>query len=102
MLGELSTETFVETDTSPPLRAQLVFLVLGVRPRTKLAAAAGLQMGKLGVKVNKHTQTSDPDGSRGFCYDLHLAQTQGIGQVKTERMAGRQRLGGRSEDGLLS
>jgi pyruvate/2-oxoglutarate dehydrogenase complex dihydrolipoamide dehydrogenase (E3) component len=32
-----------------------------VQPRTALAFAAGFKIGKLGVSINEHLQTSDPD-----------------------------------------
>src|SRR5262249_59397433 len=43
------------------LPAQLVVLGVGVRPETKLAALAGLEVGpRGGIRVNEHLQTSDP------------------------------------------
>ncbi|KAH6887617.1 FAD-dependent pyridine nucleotide-disulfide oxidoreductase [Thelonectria olida] len=41
--------------------AELVVLAAGVRARTDLAREAGLDLGRSGVKVNSHMQTSDPD-----------------------------------------
>jgi len=41
--------------------AEMVMLVVGVRPRTGLARDAGLTVGKTGVTVNAQMQTSDPD-----------------------------------------
>ncbi len=44
------------------LTAQLVVLGVGVRPESKLAAEAGLEVGpRGGIKVNEFLQTSDPD-----------------------------------------
>ena len=44
------------------LPADLVIMAAGVRPRTQLAAAAGLEIGKYrGIVVNEYMQTSDPD-----------------------------------------
>jgi NAD(P)H-nitrite reductase large subunit len=47
-------------------------LVIGVRPETDLAKAAGLELGKRGgIKVDAHMRTSDPDiyavGELGWC-----------------------------------
>lgn len=42
--------------------ADSVVLGLGVKPETKLAREAGLEIGALGgIRVNEHLQTSDPD-----------------------------------------
>lgn len=42
--------------------ADVVIMAIGVAPETKLAAAAGLEIGKTrGIKVNHNYQTSDPD-----------------------------------------
>jgi NADPH-dependent 2,4-dienoyl-CoA reductase/sulfur reductase-like enzyme/rhodanese-related sulfurtransferase len=44
------------------LPAQLVVLGVGVRPESRLAAEAGLEVGpRGGIRVNQHMQTSDPD-----------------------------------------
>ena len=43
------------------LHTDIVLLSIGVRPDTKLAAKAGLQLGKAkGIRVNEFLQTSDP------------------------------------------
>lgn len=45
-----------------PLTADLVILSIGVRPDTKLAKMAGLELGQAGgIKVNSYMQTSHPD-----------------------------------------
>ncbi|MBU0495875.1 MAG: FAD-dependent oxidoreductase [Chloroflexi bacterium] len=41
--------------------ADLVLVAVGVRPNTKLAQDAGLEVSKFGIVVNEHLQTSDPD-----------------------------------------
>ena len=44
------------------LPADLVLVSIGVKPLTKLAVEAGLEIGELGgIRVNKQMQTSDPD-----------------------------------------
>lgn len=57
------------------LEADLVVMAAGVRPRSELAAAAGLQVGaRGGITVNSRMQTSDPDiYAAGDCIELpHL------------------------------
>lgn len=45
-----------------PLDADVVILSIGVRPDTRLAVAAGLNLGSAkGILVNEYLQTSDPD-----------------------------------------
>jgi NADH oxidase (H2O2-forming) len=41
--------------------ANMVIICAGAEPRSELAQKAGLEMGKLGLKVNSYLQTSDPD-----------------------------------------
>jgi NADPH-dependent 2,4-dienoyl-CoA reductase/sulfur reductase-like enzyme/rhodanese-related sulfurtransferase len=45
----------------PPVLADLVLVVVGVRARTQLAEKAGLKVRKTGVSVNSYMQTSDPN-----------------------------------------
>ena len=45
-----------------PINADVVILSIGVRPDTRLALAAGLELGaSKGIKVNEYLQTSNPD-----------------------------------------
>lgn len=49
-------------DETVPIRAGLVVMATGGKPNTKLAEAAGLEIGATGgIKVNHNYQTSDPD-----------------------------------------
>ncbi len=41
--------------------ADLVILAIGFRPVTDLAEAAGIETGRMGIKVDAHMRTSDPD-----------------------------------------
>ncbi len=41
--------------------ADMVIICAGAEPRSELAQKAGLEIGKLGLKVNSYLQTSDPD-----------------------------------------
>lgn len=53
--------TGVELVSGTILPADVVILAMGVRPNTKLAARAGLDLGAGGgIQVNSHLQTSDP------------------------------------------
>lgn len=55
------TSLVVKTKSGATLQADVVIWSIGVRPETKLAAEAGLELGSTGaVKVNEHLQTSDP------------------------------------------
>ena len=69
MLGD-SAESFEQTadgllvhlKSGRRVPAQLVILGVGVRPESKLAADAGLEVGpRGGIRVNDFLQTSDPD-----------------------------------------
>lgn len=52
----------VELKNHVNLEADLVIMSVGVRPVTKLAVDAGLELGPHGgIKVNKHMRTSDPN-----------------------------------------
>ena len=43
------------------IEADMAIICAGAEPRSELAREAGLEMGKLGLKVNGYLQTSDPD-----------------------------------------
>ena len=52
----------VETKSGKIYPADVVILALGVRPDTKLAKMAGLEIGERGgIRVNDQMITSDPD-----------------------------------------
>ena len=54
--------TGVELQNGTVLPGSMVVLGMGVRPNTRLAIAAGLQIGKTGgILTNQFLQTSDPD-----------------------------------------
>eukprot|EP00775_Hariotina_reticulata_P002903 gene2903-3191_t len=56
--GKLS----VLTSSGTEIAADMVMLVMGVRPETNLAKSAGLELGpRGGIKVDHHMRTSDPD-----------------------------------------
>ncbi|GMG86479.1 FAD-dependent oxidoreductase [Biformimicrobium ophioploci] len=47
-------------DTGAVIEADIVLSAVGVRPRTELAASAGLRVNR-GISVDRHLRTSDPD-----------------------------------------
>lgn len=55
------SKAMVYAKNAPDLQADLVIVAAGVRARTKLAAGAGLTVGRTGIVVNDQMQTSDPD-----------------------------------------
>ncbi len=56
------SQLLVRLDDAAALEADIVILSIGVRADTRLAAAAGLEVGEArGIKVNEYLQTSDPD-----------------------------------------
>lgn len=51
----------VTLDSGAALDADIVLIGIGVRPNTKLAVSANLEIGESGgIRVNRHMQTSDP------------------------------------------
>jgi len=48
-------------DSGEQIETEMVLVSVGVKPNIELAEQAGLEMGTLGLKVNGHLQTSDPD-----------------------------------------
>ncbi|OCL25547.1 pyridine nucleotide-disulfide oxidoreductase [Orenia metallireducens] len=57
---EEGDKTIVELQSGKEIKASLVVMSIGVKPSTKLAKEAGLELGETGaIKVNKHLQTSD-------------------------------------------
>jgi NADH oxidase (H2O2-forming) len=73
------------------LDVQIVIVSAGVRPRSRLAEEAGLEMGKLGLKVNSYLQTSDPDiYSAGDLieYPSHVTGEPILGQLRPNAVIG--------------
>ena len=62
LVDDAGSATGVELSSGKVIEAELVILGIGVRPNTKLAQAAGLEIGSGGgVATNRYMQTSDPD-----------------------------------------
>jgi len=58
--GKGSVES-VELSSGEKIKAKMVILSGGVRPNIELGEKAGLEVGRLGLKVNEYLQTTDPD-----------------------------------------
>lgn len=59
--GETALASIVVLKSGRRIEADVVVLGLGVRPESRLAKEAGLEIGALGgIRVNQHLQTSDP------------------------------------------
>ncbi|WP_411891340.1 nitrite reductase large subunit NirB [Yoonia sp. SDW83-1] len=73
ILGEAHVEGVMLEDNTG-LEAELVVMAVGIRPETRLATDAGLEVAR-GIEVNAQMQTSDPDiYAVGECveFDGHL------------------------------
>mgnify|MGYP005848299055 CR=1 FL=1 len=52
----------IELSEGDPIEASLAIMAIGVKPESRLAEEAGIDLGDLkGIKVNENMQTSDPD-----------------------------------------
>ncbi len=60
ILGKKGRVQGVRTQDGQVIKAQIVALAIGVRPRLELAQTAGLQLDR-GILVNDRMQSSDPD-----------------------------------------
>jgi NAD(P)H-nitrite reductase large subunit len=82
IVGEKEVEA-VELSSGDTIAAEMVILTLGVRPRTELAEAAGLEMGEHCLEVNEYLQTSDPDiyaGGDLIEYECEVTRKPILGQ----------------------
>jgi len=72
-LGESGKLTGVKLNNGTELPCELAVVAVGVRPNTKLAREAGLQIGQTGgITVNAYMQTSDPDiYAAGDCVEIN-------------------------------
>ena len=71
--------------------SEIVIISAGAYPRSKLAKKAGLEMGKLGLKVNSYLQTSNPDiYSAGDLieYPNHITGKPSLGQLRPNAVIG--------------
>ncbi len=61
IIGERGKVVGVQLDSGEIIKADVVFMNVGVRPNIELAKEIGLEIGRFGVKVNEYQETSDPD-----------------------------------------
>lgn len=61
IIGRNGQVAGVELASGKSIDADMVFVNVGVRPNTGLAASAGIEMGRDGIRVNPFQETSDPD-----------------------------------------
>lgn len=61
IIGEGGKVVGVQLDSGEIIKADVVFMNVGVRPNIELAKEIGLEIGRFGVKVNEYQETSDPD-----------------------------------------
>ncbi|MHC1567817.1 MAG: NAD(P)/FAD-dependent oxidoreductase [Candidatus Syntropharchaeia archaeon] len=90
ILGERKVEG-IELSSGEKIDSDMVILSVGVRPNTELAEAAGLEIGKYGVKVNKYLQTSDPDiyaAGDLIEYESMITGKPILGQIRSNAVIG--------------
>jgi len=93
----------VRLESGEEISTGMVIISAGARCNTELAEKAGLERGKLGLKVNEYLQTSDPDiyaGGDLIEYPNHVTGEPGLGQLRPNaviagRVIARNILGGR-------
>ena len=82
--GKDSVES-VTLASGEEINADMVVISVGTRSNTELAKEAGLEEGKLGLKVNQNLLTSDPDiyaGGDLIEYQNHVTGKPSLGQLR--------------------
>ena len=70
IIGADGQVSAVKFESGKTVVTDMVFMNVGSRPNVELATAAGLDMGKFGIKANEFMETSDPDiFAGGDCID---------------------------------
>ena len=75
----------VTLSSGEEINADMVVISAGARCNVELAKDAGLELGKLGLKVNEYLQTSDPDiyaGGDLIEYPSHVTGKLTLGQLR--------------------
>jgi NADH oxidase (H2O2-forming) len=78
-------------DSGEKIKAEMVIISAGVRPRIEMAKKAGLEIGKFGLKVNNYLQTSDPDiyaAGDLIEYENYITGRPGLGQLRPNAVIG--------------
>lgn len=78
-------------DSGEKIKAEMVIISAGVRPRIEMAKKAGLELGKFGLKVNNYLQTSDPDiyaAGDLIEYENYITGKPGLGQLRPNAVIG--------------
>ncbi|MBN2189616.1 MAG: FAD-dependent oxidoreductase [Candidatus Aureabacteria bacterium] len=75
----------IRLDSGEVLDTEMAVISAGTRCNTELSNNAGLEHGKLGLKVNEYLQTSDPDiyaGGDLIEYENHVTGKPSLGQLR--------------------
>jgi NADH dehydrogenase/NADH oxidase (H2O2-forming) len=81
----------VELSSGEKIDTEMIILSIGVRPNTRLAEDAGLEIGEYGLKVNKYLQTSDPDiyaAGDLIEYESLITKKPILGQIRPNAIIG--------------
>ncbi|MBN1602937.1 MAG: FAD-dependent oxidoreductase [Chitinispirillaceae bacterium] len=81
----------VAFDSGEKIKAEMVIVSTGVRPRIEIAKNAGLELGKLALRVNQYLQTSDPDiYAAGDLIEFanYVTGKPGLGQLRPNAVIG--------------
>ena len=82
--GKESAESVILA-SGKKLKAGMVVVSAGARCNVELAKNAGLELGRLGLKVNQNLQTQDPDiyaGGDLIEYQSHITGKPALGQLR--------------------
>ena len=81
----------VTLDSGDRIETGMVIVSAGARPRTELAKEAGLEIGELGLKVDRFLRTSDPDiyaAGDLIEYENFITGKPSLGQLRPNAVIG--------------
>ena len=81
----------MELASGDKIDAGMLVLAGGIKPRLELAEAAGLEVGRVGLKVNKYLQTSDPDiyaAGDMIEFESMITEKPALGQLRPNAVIG--------------
>ena len=90
-IGGKSEVEKVVLSSNEEVTAEMVIISAGARPNSELAEKAGLEMGKLGLKVDNYLRTSDPDiyaGGDLIQYQSYVTGKPILGQLRPNAVIG--------------